>query len=134
MLQLSDQGQIDAGPGGEYLRAFELALESGRVAGASGDSLLPPISGSRRMIAKSQKPTASWIFSAIAEDRIFLTPIKAFRVAASAAAEEQTPDLKALLVCFLAIEGLRSMNLFDSDVLSADERRLLVSALLEIAG
>ena len=46
----------------------------------------------------------------------------------------ETPDLKSLLVCFLAIEGLRSMNLFDSDVLSADERRLLVSALLEIAG
>ena len=44
------------------------------------------------------------------------------------------PDLKALLVCYLAIEGLRSMNLFDSDVLSQDERRLLVSSLLEIAG
>ncbi|TIM60394.1 MAG: TetR/AcrR family transcriptional regulator, partial [Mesorhizobium sp.] len=46
----------------------------------------------------------------------------------------ETPDLKALLVCYLAIEGLRSMNLFDSDVLSVDERRLLISSLLEIAG
>ena len=45
----------------------------------------------------------------------------------------ETPDLKALMICYLAIEGLRSMNLFDSDVLSQDERRLLVSSLLEIA-
>ncbi|TIS12111.1 MAG: TetR/AcrR family transcriptional regulator, partial [Mesorhizobium sp.] len=37
-------------------------------------------------------------------------------------------------VCFLAIEGLRSMNLFDSDVLSQQEHRLLVSSLLKIAG
>ncbi|RVD49786.1 TetR/AcrR family transcriptional regulator, partial [Mesorhizobium sp. M2D.F.Ca.ET.140.01.1.1] len=45
----------------------------------------------------------------------------------------ETPDLKSLLVCYLAIEGLRSMNLFDSDVLSKDERELLVSSLLDIA-
>ncbi|MDX8450946.1 TetR/AcrR family transcriptional regulator, partial [Mesorhizobium sp. VK3C] len=46
----------------------------------------------------------------------------------------ETDDLGSLLVCFLAIEGLRSMNLFDSDVLSEDERKLLVASLLRIAG
>ncbi|TIY01226.1 MAG: TetR/AcrR family transcriptional regulator [Mesorhizobium sp.] len=84
--------------------------------------------------AEESKPSASWIFSAIAEDPDFLTPIKSFRRQVFERLKGETPDLKALLVCYLAIEGLRSMNLFDSDVLSQDERRLLVSSLLEIAG
>jgi hypothetical protein len=117
-----------------YLRAFELALESGRVAGASGESLLATYIRLSADDCEEPKPTASWIFSAIAEDPDFLTPIKAFKSQLLQRLKSETPDLKALLVCFLAIEGLRSMNLFDSDVLSADERRLLVSALLEIAG
>ncbi|TIV44199.1 MAG: TetR/AcrR family transcriptional regulator, partial [Mesorhizobium sp.] len=48
--------------------------------------------------------------------------------------KEETSDLGSLLVCFLAIEGMRSMNLFDSDVLSEDEHKLLVASLLKIAG
>nr|WP_244441062.1 hypothetical protein [Mesorhizobium sp. STM 4661] len=80
------------------------------------------------------QPSASWIFSAIAEDPDFLTPIKSFKRQLFDRLKGETPDLKALLVCFLAIEGLRSMNLFDSDILSADERGLLVSSLLRIAG
>src|SRR4051812_22840406 len=115
-----------------YLRAFELALESGRVAGPK--SLLATYIRLSADDCEEPKPTASWIFSAIAEDPDFLTPIKAFKSQLLQRLKSETPDLKALLVCFLAIEGLRSMNLFDSDVLSADERRLLVSALLEIAG
>ncbi|MBM2713315.1 TetR family transcriptional regulator [Mesorhizobium caraganae] len=117
-----------------YLRAFELALESGRVAGASGESLLATYIRLSAADCDEPKPTASWIFSAIAEDPDFLTPIKAFKSQLLQRLKSETPDLKTLLVCFLAIEGMRSMNLFDSDVLSADERRLLVSALLEIAG
>ncbi|ESZ43999.1 TetR/AcrR family transcriptional regulator [Mesorhizobium sp. RSR565B] len=117
-----------------YLRAFELALESGRVAGASGENLLATYIRLSADDCEEPKPTASWIFSAIAEDPDFLTPIKAFKSQLLQRLKSETPDLKTLLVCFLAIEGLRSMNLFDSDVLSADERRLLVSALLEIAG
>ncbi|TGV53135.1 TetR/AcrR family transcriptional regulator, partial [Mesorhizobium sp. M2D.F.Ca.ET.160.01.1.1] len=63
----------------------------------------------------------------------FLTPIKSFKRQLFERLKGETNDLKALLVCFLAIEGLRSMNLFDSDVLSPDERRLLLASLLEIA-
>ena len=118
----------------DYLRAFEQALESARTAGASGESPLATYIKLSAEHAEESKPSASWIFSAIAEDPDFLTPIKSFRREVFERLKEETPDLKALLVCYLAIEGLRSMNLFDSDVLSQDERRLLVSSLLEIAG
>ncbi|TIU86236.1 MAG: TetR/AcrR family transcriptional regulator, partial [Mesorhizobium sp.] len=60
--------------------------------------------------------------------------IKAFKHQLLERLKEETSDLGSLLICFLAIEGLRSMNLFDSDVLSEDEHKLLVASLLKIAG
>ncbi|PDQ20603.1 TetR family transcriptional regulator [Mesorhizobium sanjuanii] len=118
----------------DYLREFERALEAARKAGASGESLLAIYIKLSASDCEEPQPSASWIFSAIAEDPDFLTPIKSFKRQLFERLKGETPDLKALLVCFLAIEGLRSMNLFDSDILSADERGLLISSLLRIAG
>ncbi|ESW82051.1 TetR/AcrR family transcriptional regulator [Mesorhizobium sp. M0644] len=117
----------------DYLRAFEQALQSARTAGINGESPLATYIKLSAEHAEESKPSASWIFSAIAEDPDFLTPIKSFRRQLFERLKQETPNLKALLVCYLAIEGLRSMNLFDSDILSAEERRLLISTLLEIA-
>lgn len=117
----------------DYLHEFEQALEAARSTNSGSDSLLAVyIRLSARVCAKSQ-PSASWIFSAIAEDPDFLAPIKSFRRLLFERLKSETPDLKALLICYLAIEGLRSMDLFDSDILSQDERQLLVSSLLSIA-
>ncbi|MER9655883.1 TetR/AcrR family transcriptional regulator [Mesorhizobium sp. M0152] len=118
----------------EYLREFEEALETARKNDAGDES---PLAAYIRLSAddcEESQPSASWIFSAIAEDPDFMTPIKTFKRQLFERLKGETPDLKSMLVCYLAIEGLRSMNLFDSDVLSKDERQLLVSSLLEIAG
>jgi len=117
----------------DYLREFERALETARTTDGRGES---PLAAYIRLSADECEKTqqsASWIFSAIAEDPDFLTPITSFKRQLFERLKEGTPDLKALMICYLAIEGLRSMNLFDSDVLSQDERRLLVSSLLDIA-
>ncbi|MBZ9703963.1 MULTISPECIES: TetR/AcrR family transcriptional regulator [unclassified Mesorhizobium] len=116
-----------------YLREFEQALETA----SSNDNGANPLAVYIRLSAKDcedKQPSASWIFSAIAEDPDFMSPIKTFKRQLFQRLKSETPDLKSLLVCYLAIEGLRSMNLFDADVLSPDERQLLVSSLLEIAG
>ncbi|PZV38298.1 TetR/AcrR family transcriptional regulator [Mesorhizobium kowhaii] len=116
-----------------YLREFGQALESAN----SNDKGENPLAVYIRLSAsdcEDKQPSASWIFSAIAEDPDFMTPIKTFKRQLFERLKGETQDLKSLLVCYLAIEGLRSMNLFDADVLSKDERRLLVSSLLEIAG
>ncbi len=63
----------------------------------------------------------------------FLEPIKTFRRQLFERLKNETPNLRALLVTYLAIEGLRSLNLFDFDILSPEERDLLLSSLLEIA-
>ncbi|MER8388986.1 TetR family transcriptional regulator [Mesorhizobium sp. M1380] len=117
----------------DYLSAFQQALEAARTNGVSGESPLAAYIRLSAEHAEESKPSASWIFSAIAEDPDFLTPIKSFRRQLFQQLKVETPNLRALLVCYLAIEGLRSMNLFGSDILSAEERRLLISTLLEIA-
>jgi AcrR family transcriptional regulator len=117
----------------DYLREFERKLETARTSDSSGQSALAIYVKLAAYDCEKSQPSASWIFSAIAEDPDFLTPIKSFRRQLFDRLKGETPDLKALLICYLAIEGLRSMNLFDSDILSAGERRLLVSSLLETA-
>ena len=116
-----------------YLKDFEQALET-RIAGASHESALSAYVRLSADDCEEPKPSASWIFSAIAEDPDFLTPIKAFKRQLLERLKEETDDLGSLLVCFLAIEGMRSMNLFDSDVLSPEEHKLLIASLLKIAG
>lgn len=117
-----------------YLRDFEQSLEAARADNTSGESLLCAYIRLAAQECAETKPSPSWIFSAIAEDPDFLTPIKAFRRQLFERLKAQTPDAKALLICYLAIEGLRSMNLFDSGVLSQDERKVLVDSLMEVAG
>jgi AcrR family transcriptional regulator len=117
----------------DYLREFERALGGAREAGASGESLLAVYVKLSASECEEPQPSASWIFSAIAEDPDFLTPINSFKRQLFERLKGETPDLKKLLVCFLAIEGLRSMKLFDLDILSVEERRLLASSLLEMA-
>ena len=117
-----------------YLSEFAQALEATRAVIPEGESLLSSYIQLSAKECGEKRPSASWIFSAIAEDPDFLAPIKAFRGQLFARLKAETPDTKALLICYLAIEGLRSMNLFDSDILSQDERRTLVAALMEIAG
>ncbi|MDX8445609.1 TetR/AcrR family transcriptional regulator [Mesorhizobium captivum] len=116
-----------------YLNEFEQDLEA-RVAETGHENALSAYIRLSADDCEEPQPSASWIFSAIAEDPDFLTPITAFKRQLFERLKGETDDLGSLLVCFLAIEGLRSMNLFDSDVLSQEERKLLVSSLLKIAG
>jgi len=116
-----------------YLKDFEKALET-RAAENSHESVLSAYIKLSADDCEQPKPSATWMFSAIAEDPDFLTPIKAFKRQLFERLKGETDALGSLLVCFLAIEGLRSMNLFDSDVLSRDEHKLLVASLLKIAG
>ncbi len=114
-----------------YLAEFQTSLDEAQ---ANGESLLAAFVKRAASECEEKKPaSANWIFSAIAQDPDFLFPMKAFHRRLFARLKEETGDLRAVLLCYLAIEGLRSMNLFDFDVLSDQERRALLSSLLEVA-
>lgn len=113
----------------DHLRQFEHALESAET----GESLLSRYIRLSVMECTEHKAPASWIFSAIAEDPDFLTPINVFKRQLLDRLKAETSDRRALMISYLALEGLRSMKLFDSDVLSDEERALLVSSLFSVA-
>src|SRR3569832_2120 len=92
-----------------YLSDFRMALDA-RAAGARHESVLSAYIKLSADDCERPKPSASWMFSAIAEDPDFLTPIKAFKHQLFERLKGETSDLGSLLVCFVAIEGLRSMN------------------------
>ena len=114
-----------------YLAEFQTSLDEAQ---ASGEGLLAAFVKRAALECVEKKPaSANWIFSAIAQDPDFLSPMKAFHRQLFARLKDETGDLRAVLICYLAIEGLRSMNLFDFDVLADDERDALLASLLGIA-
>ncbi len=117
----------------DYLYDFEQSLEEAASAAEGKENLLSLYVKLSARECEETVSCPSWIFSAVAEDPEFLEPIKIFRRQLFNRLKSETPDLKALLVTYLAIEGMRSMNLFDSKVLSSDERKLLISSLVSIA-
>ncbi|KQZ79144.1 TetR family transcriptional regulator [Mesorhizobium sp. Root157] len=116
----------------EYLGDFQQAMETAR-AQEPDKSLLATYLRLSAQECDDTKDAASWIFSAIAEDPDFLTPLKTFKRQLFAQLKAETPNLKALLVTYLAMEGLRSLSLFEIGLLAEDERQVLIDSLLEIA-
>jgi AcrR family transcriptional regulator len=114
-----------------YLQEFQESLNDAQ---AGGESLLAAfVRRSVRECAEKEPSSGCWIFSAIAEDPDFLEPMKAFHRQLFERLKADTGDLRTVLLCYLAVEGLRSMHLFDVDILSRQERDLLLETLLEIA-
>lgn len=115
-----------------YLREFQEALETTRKACSQGNLLAAYVKLSAKKFEEDQPPS-SWIFSAIAEDPDFLAPMRVFQRQLFDRLKAETPDFEALLLTYFAVEGMRSANLFDFQVLSEEERRSLVASLLSVA-
>ncbi len=113
-----------------YIATFENDLDA---AVERGESLLSAfVRLSAEACAENEAP-AAWIFSAVAEDPDFLAPVTQQRRRLLERMKAETSDSAHLLVTVFAMEGLRSMKLFDSDILTPDERRLFVERMLAMA-
>lgn len=114
----------------KHLGELEAALDE---ASSRGEPLL---SSFLRVIENSSAedhPPASWLFSAIAEDPDFLEPIKRFRVGLLERLRAEGGNPGDVLMVFMAMEGLQCMKLFDTDLLSAEERVMLFERAHAIA-
>ncbi|MCX8572573.1 MULTISPECIES: TetR/AcrR family transcriptional regulator [Hyphomicrobiales] len=119
----------------EYLKSFEqaLAAKSADQGAASPNSLAAYIELSAEECQHHQ-PSAAGVLAALSEDPDFLNPVRDFKRNLLDRLKAENPDTAKLLVAFLVIEGLRSMNLFDMDILHEDERDMAISYLLDEAG
>jgi AcrR family transcriptional regulator len=113
-----------------YVDAFERDLEQAVAAGE------PLVSAYLRLAAEAsdEDDTAAWIFSAVAEDPNFLEPVKRHRERLLNRLKAHSPDTAGILVAFFAVEGLHSMKLFDTTLVSAEERALIFERLRAITG
>lgn len=117
-----------------YIAEFEAQLdEAVRVPG--GDSrLLGDYVRLSALDSEETKPGAAGVLAAIAEDPDFLKPIAAFKRRLLDRLRTGSDDFAKVLIVYLALEGMRSMKLFDIDVLTKDERDLAVAAMLKSVG
>ncbi|APH74266.1 TetR family transcriptional regulator [Aquibium oceanicum] len=115
----------------KHLAEMEQSLDA---AAARGEPLLAAYMRLMKSSSVEDRPPASWIFSAIAEDPEFLAPINQFRRRLLARLRAETDDRAGVLVAFFAMEGLQCMKLFDDELLDAEDRRLLIERAHEVAG
>lgn len=118
----------------QYLREFEqaLAAKSADKGASSVNSLAAYIELSAEECQQNQ-PSAAGVLAALAEDPDFLNPVRDFKRNLLDRLKAENPDTARLLVAYLVIEGLRSMKLFDMDILRDDERDMAISYLLNDA-
>lgn len=112
----------------EYLKTFQQALAD-RKTDDPNRNLAAYIELSAEECDQKQ-PSAAGVLAALAEDPDFLKPVRDFKRSLLDQLKAETPDTAKLLVAFLVIEGLRSMKLFDMDILHEDERSMAISYLL----
>ncbi|WP_395447668.1 TetR/AcrR family transcriptional regulator [Aminobacter sp. UC22_36] len=115
----------------DYLKSFEdaLAAESAKRSDTPKNSLIAYIELSAQECEQKQ-PSAAGVLAALAEDPDFLKPVREFKRQLLDRLKSETTDTAKLMVAFLVIEGLRSMKLFDMDILHDDERNMALSYLL----
>lgn len=117
-----------------FLTKFEEELHVSTRGCVERDGLLSTYIKLSAVECDETKPGAAGVLAAIAEDPDFLKPIAAFKRRLLDRLKEDASDVEMTLIIYLALEGMRSMKLFDSDVLTADERDLAVEAMLRRVG
>jgi AcrR family transcriptional regulator len=74
-------------------------------------------------------PGAAGVLAAIAEDPDFLRPVKVFQRRLLDRLQQGGANADDVLIIYLALEGLRSLRLFDLDVLTEDEQKRALAAM-----
>jgi AcrR family transcriptional regulator len=79
------------------------------------------------------EPAGVGLLAAIAEDPDFLKPIKAFHRRLLDRLKDDAEDYTAMLIVYLVLEGMQSMKLLDTNVLTKDETATVMAALEKLA-
>lgn len=114
-----------------FLAKFEGELDTATEGPDAGDDLLSAYIKLSAIEWEEMRPGAAGVLAAIAEDPDFLKPIAAFKRRLLDRLKADTNDFEMLLIVYLALEGMRSMKLFETDVLTKEERDIAVNAMLK---
>ncbi|WP_420961748.1 TetR family transcriptional regulator [Brucella sp. IR073] len=76
-----------------------------------------------------KEPPPSGVLAALAENPDFISPIRRYNRQLLDRMQSRSSDLAVALITFLAVEGMRAMQLFDCDILTDAERELVMERL-----
>ena len=79
------------------------------------------------------KGGASGVLAAMADDPHFLDPLCRFKRRILDRLKAEADDPLRALMCFLVLEGITSLDLFELDLLTPDERQQVLDRLAEEA-
>jgi len=113
-----------------FIAQFEDDLASAAAKSSGRGSLIADYVRLSASECEETRPGAAGVVAAIAEDPDFLKPIAAFKRRLLDRLKAASDDAGAVLLIYLALEGMRSLKLFDIDVLTKEERDLAVDAML----
>jgi AcrR family transcriptional regulator len=77
-----------------------------------------------------QPPRPSGVLAALAENPHLLEPVREHQVRVVDRIRSSAVDLDISLIAFLAVEGLKALDLFEADPLTGEERERVLDALV----
>ncbi|MBL8584647.1 MAG: TetR/AcrR family transcriptional regulator [Rhizobiaceae bacterium] len=115
----------------DYVTTYEAQLDQAMQ--GQGSLLAAHVALSAKECSETV-PSAAGLLAVMAEDPDFLLPIKSLKRRLLDRLKSASPGASNLLIVFAALEGLRSMKLFDMDVFTDEERETLLADLLSSVG
>jgi AcrR family transcriptional regulator len=118
----------------DHLRHFEQELGDCREPGGGPANILRAYLEVSMLDCAQKAPPASGVLAAIVQHPEMMAPITVFKRQMLDRLKADAGEESMALILFLAMEGLRSLKLFDADVLSVEETDKAVDALRELIG
>ena len=116
-----------------HLDKFESGLlEKTQMSGGKKDSIIAACVDLYEMDCKEDLPPASGFLAALVENPDLMLPVREVTRRLIDRIRSNASDQSAALVVFMALEGLRCLPLLDIDVLTDEERSLVVEKLHDI--
>ncbi|WP_442578446.1 TetR/AcrR family transcriptional regulator [Mesorhizobium sp. ASY16-5R] len=118
----------------DHLRHFEQELAACRGPDGGPVNILSAYLDTSMVDCAQKTPPASGVLAAIVQHPEMMAPLTVFKRQMLDRLKADAGEESTALILFLAMEGLRSMKLFDSDVLSTEETDKAVEALRRLIG
>jgi AcrR family transcriptional regulator len=105
----------------QYLQDFDAALGEREKAHGGGPNSLA-VAYLELFVAEQAEPPPSGVLAAMAENPQLLGPVSRFKRSILDRLKANASDQNGALAIFLALEGMRSLRLFETDIVTPAER------------
>jgi AcrR family transcriptional regulator len=114
-----------------HLAEIEAATFEGTNAPGRPNAVAQAFIGAYRAKLACEPAPPSGVLAALAENPHLLEPVRAHQVRIVDRLRSSASDIDLSLIAFLAVEGMKALELFETDPLTGEERERVFDALLQ---